>query len=187
MNEQAKILLYGSNLWYFGEGMFGPLFAVFAQRVGGNILQLTVAWAVYLIVMGVIMIIIGKVSDRRDAAKLLIAGCALNALFTFGYLFVSSPTQLFIVQAGLGAAYAFASPTWLSLYGKAEDKGREGLEWGLVTGEGKILTGLAIILGGLIVTYFSFTVLFLVMGTIQVIATLYQSKILRFNVAANHN
>ncbi len=180
MNPQIKILLYGSNLWYFGEGMLGPLFAVFAQRIGGNILQLTTAWAIYLIVMGVMIIIFGKMSDRRDAAKLMVAGYALNAIFTFGYLFVTSPYQLFIVQAGLGAAYALAVPTWLTLYGKFEDPGREGSEWGLVTGEGRIVTGIAIIIGGLIVTYASFTALFVVMGCLQVVAALYQARILRY-------
>lgn len=39
------ILLWSSNLWALGEGMLGPLFAVFAQRIGGNILDITWAWS----------------------------------------------------------------------------------------------------------------------------------------------
>ena len=29
----------GANIWYFGEGMMGPLFAVFTDRVGGDTLS----------------------------------------------------------------------------------------------------------------------------------------------------
>lgn len=36
-SRTARILLLGANIWYFGEGMMGPLFAVFAEKVGGDI------------------------------------------------------------------------------------------------------------------------------------------------------
>ena len=36
LNKNLKILLYGGNIWYFAEGMLGPLFAVFTERIGGG-------------------------------------------------------------------------------------------------------------------------------------------------------
>jgi MFS family permease len=180
MNKKERILLYGSNLWYFGEGMFGPLFAIFSQKIGGNILDITWAWATYLIICGILVIIFGKISDHKvSKSKLMVAGYALNAVFTFCYLFVDSQLGLFIVQAGLGAAAALAIPTWEALYAKYEDKRHDGYTWGLAGGQAQIATGLAIILGGLLVNYFSFQVLFVTMGTIQIIATIYQAQILK--------
>ncbi len=41
LSKKIKVLLYGSNLWYLGEGMLGPLFTLFAQKVGGDILSIT--------------------------------------------------------------------------------------------------------------------------------------------------
>ena len=111
----------------------------------------------------------------------MILGYILNSLFTFGYLFVKTPMHLFIVQAGLGVASALTVPTWEALYSKYEDKHQEGYEWGLVSGEAQILTALGLIIGGLIVNYFSFKILFITMGSIQVIATIYQAQILKFN------
>ncbi len=180
MNKKIKILLYGANLWYLGEGMFGPLFAVFSERIGGNILDITWAWAVYLIVSGIMIMYIGRLSDKKfDKTNLMIIGYALNALATLGYLFVSTQAQFFLIQIILGVAAALAIPTWNALYAKYEDRGAEGGEWGLATGEAKILTGVATILGGLIVTWFSFTTLFFIMGLIQVTACVYQAQILR--------
>ncbi len=180
LNRYIKILLYGGNIWYFGEGMLGPLFAVFTERVGGDILDVSWAWATYLILAGVLYIVVGKITDKHNnAEKIMVLGYALNALFTFGYLFVSTPWHLFVVQAGLGIAAAMATPTWDSLYAKHEDKKHAGFQWGLAGGEAQIITGIAIIVGGYIVSLVSFNALFLTMGIIQIIATIYQAQILR--------
>lgn len=178
MNPRAHILLVSSNLWYLAEGLFGPLLAVFAGRVGGNVLDISFAWAVFLAVAGIMNIVVGRLSDTYSKEKILVAGYALNTLVLFGYIFVTNPMQLFFAEALLGVAAAMASPTWYSLFAKFETKHSSGKEWGLVTGQAKIATALAMVVGGYIVTYFSFTALFVLMGSIQLVATLYQAKIL---------
>ena len=180
MDNRLKLLLIGGNIWYFGEGLLGPLFAVFAQKIGGDIFEITSAWAIYLIVAGIMTIAIGKYSDSPKRKEwLLVIGYALNAAFTFGYLFVNNPAGLFIVQIGLGIASAMATPTWDALYSQYGSREKSGYEWGLAGGWPHILTGIAAIAGGLIVTYLSFEALFIAMGAIQVIAAAYQAKILR--------
>ena len=180
LNKHIKLLLYGANIWFFGEGMLGPLFAVFTEKVGGDIFDITWAGRTYLMVSGILYIIVGKFADgKRSKEKIMVFGSALNALFTFAYIFVSEPWHLFFVQAGLGVAAALATPTWDALYARYEDKKHETFEWGLAEGGAKIVTGIAVIAGGFVVTYFSFTALFLVMGSIQIIATAYQAQILK--------
>jgi MFS family permease len=178
MKLEEKILLRGASFWWLGEGLLGPLFAVFAGKVGGNILDISWAWAIYLLVTGVLEIFIGRISDRIGHAKLMVAGYALNAIFTFGYIFITNTTGLFIVEAGLGVALALADPTWDALYAKYEDRSKPGRIWGLEHGVEEIITGLSIFAGGLVVSYFSFTALFITMGIIQTIGTIYQAKIL---------
>lgn len=160
--------------------MLGPLFAVFAERVGGNILDISWAWAIYLFMTGLLIMIIGKISDHQiGKERLMIVGYLLNAIFTFSYLLVRTPIHLFLVQAGLGIATALAMPTWEALYSLDGNRKQKGYEWGLVGGQTRIVMGFAIIIGGMIVNYSSFTILFITMGIIQVIATLYQAKILK--------
>jgi predicted MFS family arabinose efflux permease len=170
-------------MWYLGEGMLGPLFAVFAQRVGGNILDLTWAWATYVIVTGVLVSVVGSLSDRPwfSKSKVMVAGYALNAVCTFCYLLVSSAAGLFLVQACLGIASALSGPTWNSLYSLHEDKTKSGKAWGFASGQAHLMDGIAIIIGGLIVKYASFQVLFAIMGMIQVAATILQMRILTFS------
>lgn len=162
--------------------MLGPLFAVFTEKIGGSILDISWAWAIYLGITGIGVIIIGRISDklRRGKEKLMIIGYGLTALFTFSYLLVSTPLHLFLVQAGLGIALAFANPTWYALYAKHSPGIRSsGYFWGLADGQGRIFTAIAILLGGFIVQRVSFEALFITMGLIQVAATLYLAKLLR--------
>ncbi len=180
MNQKEKVLLYADNLWYLGEGMLGPLFAVFAESVGGSVLDITWAWATYLAVTGIFIMIFGRMSDgTRLKEKMLVAGYALNAVLTFGYLFVSTPTQLLLVQAGLGLAVAMATPTWNALYAKYQDRRHNGYLWGLADGQANLVTAAALVMGGMIINYFSFRALFVVMGCVQIVATAYTARLLR--------
>lgn len=180
LTKKESILLRGSNLWNLGTGLFGPLLAVFTEEIGGSILDISYAWATYLIVTGVFSILVGKYSDgHQRKERLLVAGYFLNVLFTFLLLVVSSPMQLFLNQFGFGIALALSTPTWQALYAQYEDKKRPSFTWGLVSGEAIIISGLAIIPGGLIVKYFSFDLLFMIMGGVQLIAALFMLRVLR--------
>lgn len=178
-SKTTKILLLGANIWYFAEGMLGPLFAVFAQKIGGDILDITWAWATYLIITGILYIVFGRlINGRENKERIMVLGYLLNAFFTFGYLFVSNPMQLFIVQAGLGVAEAMGTPAWDSLYAKSLDDTMDSYAWGLSTGQAQIFTGVAFGFGGLITHFISFDVLFITMGVIQIIAAIVTAQLL---------
>lgn len=180
LNKKIRSLLLADTVWFFGEGMLGPLFAVFAQRVGGDVLNIATAWAAYLIVAGIFTILVGKLSDTKiGKRRLVFLGYVLNAVFTFTYLLVNSPVRLFLVEAGLGIAAALATPTWNALFSEYEDRKKDGLTWGLADGASQLFTGIAIIIGGLVVVYLSFQSLFVIMGVIQVISVILLIPILK--------
>ena len=108
----------------------------------------------------------------------MIVGYALNALLTFCYMFVSNPTQLFLLQIGLGMAEALSAPIWDSLFASNLEDTDNTFHWSLATGHTHFVSGIAIAIGGLIANYISFNALFLTMGIIQVIATVVQMKLL---------
>ena len=160
--------------------MMGPIFAIFNEKIGGSILDVSWIWASYLIATGLFTIFVGNISDNKiSKEKLMIAGYALNTFFTFSYLLVSSSIDLFFVQIGLGLATALATPTWDALYAQYQNRENAGYIWGLAGGREQLITGVALIIGGLIVNYFSFQLLFITMGIVQAIATIYQAQILR--------
>ncbi len=156
-----------------GEGLFGPLYAVFAEQIGGSVLDVTWAWAVYLVVSGITIVFVGAYSDRPGwKKKMLLVGYAVSALFTFLYLFVDTPMKLYIVEGGLGFAAALSTPTWYALYSKYQTEEERGWSWGIAQGQSKLLLALAMVIGGFVVSYYSFFALFTAMGIIQVMATI---------------
>jgi MFS family permease len=179
LSKTEKTLLWASNLSGFGMGLLGPLYAVFAQKVGGDVMELSVVYAVYLILMGLGIVVVGNISDRLGYEKILVTGYMLRTLGTFSYLFVDSMLSLLFVQIVLGIASALVEPTWYALYDKNSGDGkRDGYIWGLSSGMWFVSSGLAVIVGGYIVSVDSFETLFTVMGTIMLISTVYLSRIL---------
>ena len=82
MTRPLKLLLVASSLWYFSEGLLGPLFAVFSEQVGGDVLDITAAWATYLIVSGLAYPVVGKLLNRsRWKFRMIAVGYGLNTLF----------------------------------------------------------------------------------------------------------
>lgn len=169
--------MWSSNVWNFADGLLGPLFAVFAQKVGGSVLDIGWAWGIYLVVSGICIIGVGYVSDRLPKLPILFTGYLLVAALTFCYLLVSTPLQLFVLQAAMGFALALTNPTFYALYATyvRDDKG--GAAWGLADGRDKIATGLAVFAGGMIVSTYGFQTLFVVMGLLQLVSTAYIARL----------
>lgn len=179
LNKTAKILLISSSLWYFGEGLFGPLFAIYAEKIGGDLLDITWAWAAYLIATGIFYFLVGKFMNKSDYKKqVMIFGYGLNALLTFGYIFVHNTQQLFMIQIGLGIAEALSAPIWDSLFANNLEDNSNTFHWSLANGHPHFVSGIAIAIGGLIANFISFEALFITMGIIQTLATIIQSRIL---------
>lgn len=172
MNQYLRWLLIISNLWFFAEGMLGPLYAIFTEKIGGDVLDVAWTQSLYLIVCGSLYIIFGKLLDAFSRKEIfLFLGYLLNTIFTFGYLAVKNPYHLFIVQFGLGVASALATPSWDVFYHRWSDFRSDGLQWGLAEGIPSFVKAFALIIGGYIISFFSFNFLFLVMGLIQLLAT----------------
>ncbi len=186
-NKRERILLVANNLWFLSEGMLGPLFGVYCSKFNSSPLDISWVWAIYLISVGVVVIGLGYFSDFLNKEKLLIAGYALQALFIFSYVFVSTKNQLALLQIGLGFSGGLSTTTWYALYARFEDKTHEGLTWGLANGLAGIYNGIALLCGGLIIAYTSFECLFTVMGLIQLIATLYVAKIILHQDKSNRH
>lgn len=176
-NQKERTLLFANNLWYLSEGMLGPLFGIFCAKFQSSPLDISWVWALYLISVGVVVICLGYVSDFLNKEKLLVAGYALQTIFTFCYVLVNSKYQLAVLQIALGVSGGLSTTTWYALYARCEDKTHEGLTWGLANGLASIYTGFALLCGGLIIANSSFEMLFIVMGCIQFIATLYVSQL----------
>ncbi|MFC1787869.1 MFS transporter [Patescibacteria group bacterium] len=178
MNKQYKILLSASLLTSFADNLIGPFYAVFVERIGGDILDIGFTATVFSLSTGILIILIGKLSDKIKKELITTLGYLFFAIGSFGYLIISHPWQLFILQIVFALGTACLSAPLSALFAKFIQKGKEGFEWGLEGGGVYLAVGLAVFVGTLIVNYFGFKILFIAMFSIQVLATLIQTRIL---------
>lgn len=180
LNKKEKTLLFANNLWCLSEGMLGPLFGVYCERFNASPFDISWVWAIYLISVGIVVIVLGYLSDFIQKEKLLIVGYFMQTVLTFCYLLVESKMDLALLEIALGVSGGLSTTTWYALYSRYEDTSREGMTWGLANGLSSIYTGTALLAGGIIISYSSFQKLFFIMGLVQLSASIYVSRLIYF-------
>ena len=102
LDSRAKILLYVSLIASFAIGLLGPIYAIFVEEIGGSILDAGIAYAIFSIFTGILIISFGSTKFfARNTKKIVVIGYFILALGNLGYLLVKSPIHLFIVQVVL--------------------------------------------------------------------------------------
>jgi len=179
MHNIVKILLYSSIVHTFSLGLLGPIYAVFVQGIGGNILSASSAWAIYCITIGILTIVFGKFEEELSWSRMLIWGRILNTIGIVGYFFVSTVYQLFITEFVLGVAASIKDPAYDSLFSKFLTKKKVSLEWGYQWGFTGIFSGVAALIGGAIATIFGFKILFIFMAVSSIISVFIAALLLK--------
>jgi MFS family permease len=171
MREKLKILLLSSLFINLSAGFFGPIYAIFVEEIGGDVLTAGSSYAIFSIAAGILIFILGKWEDSiKHQEKLLVAGRFLAIIGFVGYLLVETPIHLFIVQIIFGISTAVVTPAFDSLYSKNLSKGKFASQWGAWESMYGIATGIAAIIGAFIAKEFGFKSLFILMLIFSIIS-----------------
>lgn len=181
MNNQAlKTLFIFNGIFVFAASLLGPLYAVFIKTIDTDIFSVSLSWSVFLISTTIFMLFVRKYGDRiKETEYLLIAGYFLRALVWFLFPHISTLVVLIILQILLGLGEALGTPAYDALFADHLDQNRhveEYTDWKLIS---NFCGAVAVLLGGLVVKYFGFSILFNSMGilaTISFFGVLFQSR-----------
>jgi sugar phosphate permease len=169
-----KILLSTQTIATTSAGLLAPIYAIYVEKVGGGILETSASYALFAVVYGLLMLVMGKMTDKVKYQELfIVAGFFISGIGYVGYLFVSSVFHLFILQAILGIAQAVMTPAHDGLYTKHLDDSKTASEWATWEAVYAISTGVSAFVGGIIVYYISFEALFIAMFMMSFSAGLY--------------
>lgn len=168
-----KFLLIADAWANLGIGMIGPIWTIFVEKVGGDILDAGFAYFVFLLTSGVVMYLISKWEDHvKHKEKLIVISYFLFAIGCFSYLFVHDKTTLLIPQVILGVATAILCPVFDAIYSSYIIKKEETSDWGTWEAMAYIVTAFAALLGSYLANEFGFRILFLFMFLASLIAAL---------------
>ena len=164
MNRILKTLLEADGFFILAAGLLGPIYAIFVERIGGNILDAGGAYAAFALASGTLLFLISRWEDHiKHKEKIVVLGYGLGSVGILGYLFISSPIHLFVVQAILGVAEAIIYPAYDALYSVCLDRGKFASEWGLYESMRAIITAIAALSGAFVAELFGFNSLFMIM------------------------
>lgn len=180
-SSRALSVLVFTNFMIFVSGaMLAPIYAFYVERIGGDLLDASVTGGIFALTTGIVTLFAGKWSDRLRKAELLVAlGYLIIAVGYFGYILVNSVWMLFVVQVVIGIGRAIYWPVWDSLYSKHLPVKNEGSAWGVYESSEHISIAVGAFLGGIIVTWFGFEILFLLMGFLSLFSAFYVFKLPR--------
>lgn len=173
-NKPIRILLVTNGLILIASAMLGPIYALFVEKIGGDLLDASYAFGVYAIAAGAATLISGKHADKlKENELIVVVGYAIIGVAFFGYMFVNSIWSLLLVQILIGLGEAIYSPAFDAVYSKHLDGHKSGREWGAWESINYFTTALGSIIGGLLVTLFGFNAMFIVMGILCFASALY--------------
>lgn len=180
MKFDVKILLLASIFAAIPAGLIGPIYAIFVNQIGGDILAASVSWSIFSLVLGVLILVFGLLEDDKLNKKaMVVIGYSIMAIGNLGYLFVSNVFQLFIVQAVLGIGGAVLTPAWDAIYSMQVDKKKGSSQWAYWEGGTRIVFSAATIVGGVVVTLYGFNALFILMFIADLLSALIAGLILK--------
>jgi len=173
-NRAIRILLVTNALILLASAMLGPIYAIFVEKIGGDLMDASIAGFLYAITAGLVTLLTGKFSDKvRHNDKIIIIGYTLIGSGFLLYQLVDSVFSLFAIQALIGLGEAIYSPAFDKLYSKHLDYGKSGAEWGSWESMNYFTAAFGAILGGLLVSNFSFSALFYAMAALSFGSGLY--------------
>lgn len=173
-NKPLRILLITDGLVLAASAMLGPIYALFVEKIGGDLLEASSTFAVYNLTASLLTFLSGKFTDKIKEEELVVAtGYFIIGIGFFSYLFVNSIWFLLLTQIIIGIGEAVYGPAFDVCYSKHLDKGKYGGEWGAWEGLNYLSKALGAVLGGVIVTFFNFNLIFVLMGLICFGSALY--------------
>lgn len=173
-NRALRIMLVTNGLILIAGAMLGPIYALYVEKVGGDLLDASLAGSVFALVAGITVLLCGKYSDRIKQKRLIVAlGYGIMGTGFLLYTQVNSVIFLLIVQMLIGLGEALYNPPFDAIYSEHLDEGHFSTEWGAWEATKYFTTALGAILGGVIVTKFGFDPLFVIMSLLCFMSAFY--------------
>ena len=170
MRRELKILLMASAFSVLAGGLFGPIYAIFVEEIGGDLLTAGAAYSIFAIASGVLIFLISRWEDHvKHQENLVILGYGLGCIGFLGYIFIRNPLDLFIVQIIFGFSEAIATPAYDGMYSRFLDKGKFASQWGLWDSMYYIVSGFAGLVGGYLALVYGFKFIFVIMFGLSLI------------------
>lgn len=174
LNKPLRVLLITNSLVLLAGGMIGPIYALFVEDIGGNLLDASFAGGIFALAAGITTFISGKYADHnKHKEKIVVFGYVVMGAGFMLYTLVNSIWMLFAVQVIIGFGEAIYLPAFDAVYSAHLDHHKEGQQWGAWESMYYFSTAIGAAVGGYIVVYSGFNMMFVLMALLCLGSALY--------------
>jgi len=162
-NKALRILLATNAMILMAAAMLGPIYALFVENVGGDLMDASIAGSIFALVAGLTTLVSGKYSDKiKENELIIVLGYIIMGIGFLLYFWVTSVFFLFIVQAIIGFGEAIYAPAFDAVYSKHLDGHKLGTQCGAWESMNYFTAAIGALVGGGLVTLFGFQSLFII-------------------------
>lgn len=158
----------------FAGAMFGPIYALFVEKIGGDLMDASFAFAVFSVTAGIVTIISGRYSDKiKETKNIIVIGYLIMAIGFFGYIFVNSLWSLLIIQVVVGLGEAIYFPAYDAVYSENLSVNKLGRGWAAWEAISYFMAAIGAVAGGFLVSIFGFDAMFIIVSILCLISSIY--------------
>jgi MFS family permease len=163
-NVYYQLLVSAYSLSTFSEAILVPIYAVFVQKVGGDILDAAGAIATFYVVCGLGEIFIHRTTwSKNHRLALMFWGWFIWLGGVVSFLFISNIATLFLAQILTALGNAIANPAYDAELAEHTDNASREKQYGYYEGIQDIFQGIAALVGGVLAFAYGFKLLIVVM------------------------
>ena len=182
-HKKLKAIILANLLSFIGYQFFVPFYALFAKDIGADIRTIGFIWSFYSIITAIAMLVFGKIENKYGKEKIVIYGFFMYSIGAFAFLLVNNIASLMLVLAFNALLSGITIPAYKTLFTHLQDKGRESEEWSWLEASSMVAISVGSAIGGIVLAIFGFNGLFIIMGTIQLLAGIIMYKSLNHKLS----
>lgn len=155
-----------------GVGIITPLLPIYAENMGATGISIGMIFAGFAISRTIIMPVSGRLSDRTGRKLFLCIGLLSYAIFSLGYVYAGSVSELILVRLVHGISAGMIVPVAQAYVGDISPKGEEGKWMGYYNAAFFTGFGFGPLMGGAMADHFGMNAAFFTMGGLNLLAFL---------------
>jgi MFS family permease len=178
--HQRHALLAANFFSVFGWALLSPLYALYVIELGGDAQSAALAWSLYTLLGGIIIIVLGRLEDRMvNKWRVITTGYVLQTLGV-ALLFLANDLRLMIAgYAVYAVGTGFVAPVWKQVFGRLEIHGKAATEWGIFHGGNMLLISAAAAISSYLFNFYGFKGLLAIMLAAHIVSIVLAFRLLR--------
>lgn len=165
MHRNVRLLLGSSIFIHMGLNVLAPVYAIYVQHIGGQLIDASFSVGFYALLRGVLYFVFARFEDKHLPHRpILFGGYMMYAIAYLAYIIVDAPVWLFVIQGWLAVADTILNPSWSAVIATSLSTGQERVTYAKFYGYRSMFEALGAFIGGIAIVSIGFSWTFALMA-----------------------